>query len=194
MKVPVLTFLSPRSTPGVPQEYPRSTPGVPQVGTSLRNEKELLSSKIQSCCTKDANNITFNLAIYHKKGEMVFHNFPLLTRLIFLLQALVSSAFSPMPITPLDQINGISNHDAEMFSRSLASGQRPGFLSSLTVSEETNSVSTISSNWKDVDPSQPVSKTAGEYILLAYVGFSVLAGCKEFIVRFRKWNENRREQ
>jgi hypothetical protein len=36
----------------------------------------------------------------------------------------------------------------------------------------------------------PVAEAAGTWIFVAYVGFSLLAGAKEMVVRFQKWRMN----
>ena len=129
---------------------------------------------------------------------MASTNFALFSS-IFLLQVLVSSAFSTAgtPTILLEQTPGKYNSEAELFSRALSSDQAPsytGFLSSITVSEEimaTSSGGSTPASWGYDEPSKPLAKTGGEYFILIYVVFSLLAGAKEFVVRFNKWNENR---
>mmetsp|Transcript_10154 Transcript_10154/g.21396 ORF Transcript_10154/g.21396 Transcript_10154/m.21396 type:complete len:198 (-) Transcript_10154:158-751(-) len=41
------------------------------------------------------------------------------------------------------------------------------------------------------DDAVGAGKRAGEFITLAYIGFSLLAGFKELAVRFKKWQDNR---
>jgi predicted PurR-regulated permease PerM len=131
---------------------------------------------------------------------MASTNFALFSS-IFLLQVLVSSAFLPpaagTPTILLEQTPGKYNNEAELFSRALSSDQAPsytGFLSSITASEEiiaTSSGESAHGGWGYEEPSKPLVKTGGEYFILIYVVFSLLAGAKEFVVRFNKWNENR---
>jgi len=112
-----------------------------------------------------------------------------------LLQSLMASAFSPsgnIPKAQLDQINIARYKDVEIFSNSLASNNQP--FSSLALCEKVSEATIDGSKWNYQQPSEPVSKTAGEYILLIYIGFSVLAGVKEFATRFQKWNINRSEE
>ena len=103
-------------------------------------------------------------------------------------------------LSPKYVTRGINQNNLSVvnFSQQMESEQNPfiNLESSFSVARESTSILIATAeevptglwNYEDSGHSQ---KSAGEVFLLLYVGFSVLAGCKEFIVRFRKWNANR---
>ena len=104
-------------------------------------------------------------------------------------------------LSPNYVMRGINQNNLSVlnFSQQKMESEQNPFInleSSLSVARESTSILIATAeevpaglcNYEDSGHSQ---KSAGEVFLLLYVGFSVLAGCKEFIVRFRKWNANR---
>jgi hypothetical protein len=111
------------------------------------------------------------------------------------------SAFSIQPIatnnTPLvgNEVVNERLHDDQQFAQSLSREQSRDImqvLNSMSISDEAVSTIGVSSSVQRQEDMSPASKTAGEGFILVYVVFSLLAGVKEFALRFKKWNENRK--
>lgn len=101
-------------------------------------------------------------------------------------------SFVPSSNTLLNQHHDESQHIASLLTSEDTFTSAVNRYSSLMTSDNlVESIETpviVRQEYKDMSDAQ---ESAGKGFILVYVGFSLLAGVKEFATRFNKWRKNR---